>query len=139
MTWCNDSDEERGIDQLVATAITPTSTNNTTVLPFLLHKFCGFSTGDDHWIFQVEWVRVLSKFGCASYMWCLSVKTKPYTFGNVDCCSLRDFHHHGTFLIFISLIVALHFPSLSFLGIMRIHWKICVHCSHLSFSCGYFF
>ncbi|KAL5162904.1 NAC domain-containing protein 73 [Glycine soja] len=32
MTWCNDSDEERGIDQLVAPTITPTSTNNTTVL-----------------------------------------------------------------------------------------------------------
>jgi len=51
----------------------------------------------------------MSKFGCSSYMWCLSVNTNPSTFGKVERCSLREFYHHGTFLILTNYLSTLHF------------------------------
>ena len=47
------------------------------ILPYLSHTWQTNKSPFDACVLQVEWIRVLSKFGCASYMWCLSVNTNP--------------------------------------------------------------
>ena len=89
---------------------------------------------------QVIEIRVLSEFGCASYMWCLRVNTSPYTLCEDECIFWETSIMIGSFLNLACLLtifdcenVLMDYPFILKLGvcicsllcIIEIHWKLC--------------
>ena len=80
----------------------------------------------------------IALFHSCFFMWCLSLNTNPYTFRKVECCSLRDFYHHGTFLILTWLLVHFAFCDHVFMhSLLPWYHSSIFHLSHFFSLLGF--